>query len=290
MASAFLNNFGGGMRCGGEIRADGVAPVPVADAHQHSQNGGPNTRSPHQNYAGIPAVEPGVQSGNGTAVQPAVDPRVQTGSDTAVQCAVDPRVHPENDTAVHCAVEPRVQRNDPAECVSREAGNHQPKNAPEVQEPGGFLRAGAASPKLRSEAKQPSLDYIESNRNKNSLENRLRLGRKRFCGAYTVAGNLKDGRTVYRRVGCKTWGCSYCGPRKAKRYRYTIRATAERRRLNRFLTLTLDPKKIEGDPIRYLRDIFNKFRTYLKRKFGVSVTFIAVLEFQKNGNPHLHLL
>jgi len=36
--------------------------------------------------------------------------------------------------------------------------------------------------------------------------------------------------------------------------------------------------------------VFNKFRTYLKRRFGASVNYIAVLEFQKNGNPHLQLL
>lgn len=43
-----MNEFGGGMRCVSQIRADGVAPVPVADARLHSHKDGPNTRRPHQ--------------------------------------------------------------------------------------------------------------------------------------------------------------------------------------------------------------------------------------------------
>src|SRR5207253_9040018 len=97
-------------------------------------------------------------------------------------------------------------------------------------------------------------------------------------------------RVIHRRVNCKTWGCGYCGPRRAKRYKWAIRHLAERHGLNKFLTLTLDPKKIEGNPVRYLRAVFDKFRVYLRRKHGQTVTFIAVLESQRNGNPHLHVL
>jgi hypothetical protein len=31
-------------------------------------------------------------------------------------------------------------------------------------------------------------------------------------------------------------------------------------------------------------------RTYLRRRFGSGLQFISVLEFQKDGTPHLHLL
>jgi hypothetical protein len=65
---------------------------------------------------------------------------------------------------------------------------------------------------------------------------------------------------------------------------------AEARQLQRFLTLTLDPKKIEGDPIRYLNAAFAKLRVYLQRKYGAAPQYIRVLEFQKNGNPHFHIL
>lgn len=81
-----------------------------------------------------------------------------------------------------------------------------------------------------------------------------------------------------------------CAIRRAKRYRHNIRATAEARQLQRFLTLTLDPKKIQGDPVRYLNTAFAKLRVYLKRKHRVAPQYIRVLEFQKNGNPHFHIL
>jgi hypothetical protein len=58
------------------------------------------------------------------------------------------------------------------------------------------------------------------------------------------------------------------------------------------MTLTLDPSRIpEGaDPIKYLRNTFSKFRTSLKRKYGEAITYISILELQKSGNPHLHVL
>jgi hypothetical protein len=40
----------------------------------------------------------------------------------------------------------------------------------------------------------------------------------------------------------------------------------------------------------YLRQTFNKLRTYLRRKFGSSPKYIAVLEFHESGKPHLHVL
>jgi hypothetical protein len=65
---------------------------------------------------------------------------------------------------------------------------------------------------------------------------------------------------------------------------------AERLKLCRFLTVTLDPGKIRGNPVRYLRDVFSKWRTYTYRKFGQPISYICVLEFHKSGIPHLHIL
>ena len=59
--------------------------------------------------------------------------------------------------------------------------------------------------------------------------------------------------------------------------------------MTKFLTLTLDPAQIQGNSVRYLRGVFNKFRFYLRRKFG-EVKYIAVLEFHKSGVAHLHVL
>jgi hypothetical protein len=129
-----------------------------------------------------------------------------------------------------------------------------------------------------------SLDLVRTNRNRPTK-------RKPYCGNFTLAGRSVTGEeTQFQRLNCKTWGCSHCGPRRAKRYKHSIRRVAEELRLNRFITLTLDPSKIEGDPVVYLRETFNKFRTYLRRKYGHAPKYIAVLEFHENGKPHLHVL
>jgi hypothetical protein len=129
-----------------------------------------------------------------------------------------------------------------------------------------------------------SLDQIQSNRNK-------RLKRGKHCGRFSVRGQLPGSReSRFHRLPCKSWICDYCGPRRAKRYRHAIRSAAEAHHLQRFLTLTLDPKKINGDPVRYLNLAFAKLRVYLRRAYGVSPQYIRVLEFQKNGNPHFHIL
>jgi hypothetical protein len=153
--------------------------------------------------------------------------------------------------------------------------------------------ASEASGVLRSEATQrsSSLDEIKNNRNTDFPSSFKSLGRGRHCGAWTVSGWTRDGlRRQFHRLNCKTWGCRYCGPRKAKRYKYLIRQVAEREQLTRFLTLTLDPSRIDGDSVRYLRRTFDKFRLYLRRRFGTPVKYIAVLEFHKSGIAHLHLL
>src|SRR5256885_3665751 len=113
----------------------------------------------------------------------------------------------------------------------------------------------------------------------------------KHCGKVTVSCVLPDGSRRYIRVDCRCWGCPYCGPKKATRYRHAIREVAERHKLNRFLTLTIDPKVLGGeDPVAYSNSAFAKWRIYVKRKFGVSTTYIRILEFQKSGNPHFHIL
>lgn len=129
-----------------------------------------------------------------------------------------------------------------------------------------------------------SLDQIQTNRNK-------QLGRGKHCGRYTVRGQTPTSAEMrFHRVNCKSWNCSYCGPRRAKRYKRAIREAAEALALQRLLTLTLDPAKIEGDPVQYLNKLFAMLRVYLGRKYGTSIQYIRILEFQTNGNPHLHIL
>jgi len=129
-----------------------------------------------------------------------------------------------------------------------------------------------------------SLDQIQTNRNK-------QLGRGKHCGRYTVRGQAPTSAEMrFHRVNCKSWNCSYCGPRRAKRYKRAIREAAEALALQRLLTLTLDPAKIEGDPVQYLNKLFAMLRVYLGRKYAAPIQYIRILEFQKSGNPHLHIL
>ncbi len=128
------------------------------------------------------------------------------------------------------------------------------------------------------------LDQIQTNRNKPR-------GRGKHCGKYTVRGRTPNSpETRFHRVNCKSWNCSYCAPRRAKRLKRAIRERAEAMQLRRFLTLTLNPSKIEGDPVPYINAAFAKLRVYLQRHYGVSPQYIRVLEFQKNGNPHFNIL
>jgi hypothetical protein len=139
-------------------------------------------------------------------------------------------------------------------------------------------KSGEAAPN------SPFLDEQEINRNKPP-------GRGKHCGRFTVRGSdLTTRQTIFHRVNCKTWGCAYCGPRKAKRYKRAIVRIAEALQLCRFMTLTLDPSKIAGNPVVYLNRVWAKLRIYLKREYGIAPAYIRVLEFQKNGTPHLHIL
>jgi hypothetical protein len=179
-------------------------------------------------------------------------------------------------------------------------------------EGGAISATSAASGDLRSDATQTvsSLDPYKNNRNERDSDRfdlrskeyalaRIRerhsnvnlLGRNQFCGLWVVTGQQADGTKAVVRLNCKCWDCSYCGPRKAKRYKHAIRVTAEANGLARFVTLTLDPSKLDGeDTVLFINRTFAKWRVSLKRKFGVIPKYIRILEFQKNGNAHFHLL
>jgi hypothetical protein len=164
------------------------------------------------------------------------------------------------------------------------------------REPASRALSGAseASDVLRSAATQrdsSSLVLNQINRYDIAGKELQARGRCKYCGAWTIRGIALDGRSEKLiRLDCKRWICAYCGPRKAWVYKQRIRELAEKYGLTRFVTLTLDPGKVEGDAVRYLRKVFNKWRVSLLRKFKCAVTYIAILEFHKSGIPHLHIL
>jgi hypothetical protein len=74
-------------------------------------------------------------------------------------------------------------------------------------------------------------------------------------------------------------------------YRIRIAQSAERHKLNKLLTLTLDPAKLDdAESTQYINGVFADFRVYLRRRLGYAPMYIRILEYQKNGNAHFHVL
>ena len=114
------------------------------------------------------------------------------------------------------------------------------------------------------------------------------------CGAFTLVGPLAEGesRNGYLRHRCKAYACPVCGPKKLRKLRRGIGKVAQERKLTRLATLTLDASKIPpGKPsIEYLRNSWRKMRVSLTRHLGKPIEFMAVVELQKSGLAHLHVL
>ncbi len=114
------------------------------------------------------------------------------------------------------------------------------------------------------------------------------------CSKGTFYGPSKSNpdAMLYLRADCRKLSCEFCGPKRAARYRQAIATRAAEHKLQRFMTLTLDPKKLDAgkDSISYLRDCFAKFRVYMGRRFQRSISYISIVELHKSGIAHLHVL
>jgi hypothetical protein len=96
---------------------------------------------------------------------------------------------------------------------------------------------------------------------------------------------------VYRRIYCKVWGCSFCGPQRAWALSEGIYRESIAHKLDRSLCVTLDPSKVgDANKYQYIWSVWAKFRVYLTRFLRENLKYIAVLELQGNGMPHLHIL
>ena len=183
----------------------------------------------------------------------------------------------------------------PPGCTLHRSSISQHKSGRESESGALSVASEASDGMLRSEATQlvSSLDEVQNNCNTyESIFLNTASGRGKSCGRFTLVGISSDRKAQrYIRLDCKCWNCSYCGPKKAGRYRNAIREVAEAHKLCRFLTLTLDPRLMDqAEPVSYINKAFAKWRIYLKRRLGVLVVYIRILEFQKNGNPHFHIL
>jgi hypothetical protein len=76
----------------------------------------------------------------------------------------------------------------------------------------------------------PSLDSLTNNRHNRVLRDfeKRPQGRGKYCGRMSITGiDPKTARKKVRRINCGSWTCSYCGPRKARTARASIRRVAE---------------------------------------------------------------
>jgi len=117
------------------------------------------------------------------------------------------------------------------------------------------------------------------------------------CGNFSVVGPVKGkpGTFGYKCLFCGSYRCNRCRGPKLKKMRARLAQIASEHKLTRMVTLTLDPKRLSKQERertdRYIRDCWRKMRVLLARKHeGKSLPFVGVLEFQKNGNAHLHVL
>ena len=137
---------------------------------------------------------------------------------------------------------------------------------------------------------------INCNGGKGITGNGMRETEHFGCGNFSVVGPLKGkpGKFGYLCLFCGSYRCNRCRNPKLKRVRSEISRIASEKKLNKMATLTLDPKSIPRRyrvrTDRYLRDCWRKMRVSLGRKFGESIDYVGILEFQKNGAAHLHLL
>ena len=109
-----------------------------------------------------------------------------------------------------------------------------------------------------------------------------------------MSGPLKGqpGKFGFKCLFCGSYRCNRCRNPKLKKVRARIAQIAAEHKLQRMATLTFDPKRIRKRKRtdRYIRDCWRKMRVSLAREFKGSLPFVGVLEFQKNGNAHLHIL
>lgn len=119
-----------------------------------------------------------------------------------------------------------------------------------------------------------------------------------FCSAQKIASfDVRNSKLSFTKTipsRCKSWSCPDCAPHNAIRVRKLIEQVVLLNDLQYFFTLTLNPEKIpdeyKDNTHKYITSLFNKLMLYLKRelKLKKSLKYIWVMEYQKNGNAHLH--
>ena len=107
------------------------------------------------------------------------------------------------------------------------------------------------------------------------------------CGLGSLVGVDGSDVGIYP-LRCKQWACDECGPKKV---RATIAMVRRGMVLGtpRFFTLT---SPAEDDEVRSYAEFqarWHRFQAKLRRRFG-TIEYVAVVERQKRGAAHVHVL
>jgi len=99
---------------------------------------------------------------------------------------------------------------------------------------------------------------------------------------------------TYIQLGCNTYSCPICGPKKVARFKRAIRAWMKLNRVNRIWTITAT-SEIGTPDIHWklLKEAWTKTIKDIRRlkKFSKKpVRYIAIRELHKSGYVHLHIL
>jgi hypothetical protein len=99
---------------------------------------------------------------------------------------------------------------------------------------------------------------------------------------------------TYIQLGCNTYSCPVCGPRKVTRFKQAIRAWMKTNRINRIWTITAT-SEIGSPEIhwRIMKEAWTKTIKdirRLKRYSKKPIRYIAIREMHKSGYVHLHIL
>lgn len=86
---------------------------------------------------------------------------------------------------------------------------------------------------------------------------------------------------------CHKWSCPFCAPIRLRK----LQDKARRGHPERHIVLTLTPGLYDNLPdyVTFLRKKFRSLIQKIRREFG-TLEYMAVVELQKSGVPHLHVL
>jgi len=114
------------------------------------------------------------------------------------------------------------------------------------------------------------------------------------CNSHPAFQFYNKEKGLYVPFHCGSWHCESCAPYKVEKVTGDLVRSAYTNNLTKHLTLTLDPKKIIGDPWAYINKVWAKMRVYLSRlskKRRRRLKWQKVVQIQpQTGYPHYHIM